>query len=876
MSQLFKSIYFPSSLLGKKGRAVTISFSEKDAELLKIASQKTNNELRSIIGISYIEDIIEKSKQASRTISQFVKLQLQNNVDKIIPGDVTFKTSKSIPFQRWFQYAEGYSTEFVENIITSFFSDSTSIYEPFAGTGSTIYGCNNKNINCYYSEVNPLMIYIIKTKIQIHNLTSEKKNNLYKLTISTIDNFKSILEDTSIDDELLTSYTEAFENSEYFNKDTLTIILKLRTYIDLVSQSDVLLASVITLAVLSSLLKVSNLKKVGDVRFKTQKEKDKELINPIAVITTALFNMAEDIKNDSTSINITAEHLLYNTKLIDKVNDLIFDGVITSPPYLNGTNYIRNTKIELWFLRYIKTKKDLRKLRNDIITSGINDVLLGKPTGEARNLSSLLDETLNNLNKNAYDKRIPVMANQYFDDMLTLFNGLRSHLSTNSTLAIDIGDSIFGGVHIKTDKILMEMLQSLGYTFENTYVLRERRSKNGEIIKQVLLIFKYKIKTEQKKTITQYEWTKKWGQFKNDIPYQKEPYSKRNWGNQLHSLCSYQGKLKPSIAHFLVNTFVPLQGKLLDPFSGVGTIPFEGKLNNNTSYAFDISLPAYYISSAKVGKLSREMIQNKIDLLDSFIKSSTLSIDEIHSYDNFGFNKKISTYYEKNTYIEILKARKYFNIVKPSDPNDMFIISALLHILHGNRPYALSRRSHPIVPYAPTGEEIYKNLIEHLSTKVNKDLDFYVDNNYTGKVYLQDATDYWPAEIDQLDAIITSPPFFDSTRFYLANWIRLWFCGWNDSDFKKMPSKFVDERQKISFSVYDSIFLQARERLKNNGVFVLHLGKSYKCDMAEMLIDTSKKWFKKYDLFTEDVAHCESHGIRDKGTVEKHQFLILT
>jgi hypothetical protein len=325
-----------------------------------------------------------------------------------------------------------------------------------------------------------------------------------------------------------------------------------------------------------------------------------------------------------------------------------------------------------------------------------------------------------------------------------------------------------------------------------------------------------------------------------------------------------------------VNTFVPEHGKLLDPFSGVGTIPFEGKLNNSTSYAFDISLPAYYISSAKVGKLSREMIKTKIDLLDLFIKSSNLSIDEIHSYDNFGFNKKICTYYEKNTYIEILKARKYFSIFKPNDPNDMFIISALLHILHGNRPYALSRRSHPIVPYAPTGEEIYKNLIEHLSTKVYKDLDFYVDNSYTGKVYLQDSTDYWPAEIDQLDAVITSPPFFDSTRFYLANWIRLWFCGWNDSDFKMMPNKFVDERQKISFSVYDSIFLQARERLKNNGVFVLHLGKSYKCDMAEILIDTSRKWFKKYDLFTEDVAHCESHGIRDKGTVEKHQFLVLT
>ena len=41
----------------------------------------------------------------------------------------------------------------------------------------------------------------------------------------------------------------------------------------------------------------------------------------------------------------------------------------------------------------------------------------------------------------------------------------------------------------------------------------------------------------------------------------------------------------------------------------------------------------------------------------------------------------------------------------------------------------------------------------------------------------QDATEWWPADVNELDAVITSPPFFDSTRFYLGNWMRLWFCG---------------------------------------------------------------------------------------------------
>ena len=140
---------------------------------------------------------------------------------------------------------------------------------------------------------------------------------------------------------------------------------------------------------------------------------------------------------------------------------------------------------------------------------------------------------------------------------------------------------------------------------------------------------------------------------------------------------------------------------------------------------------------------------------------------------------------------------------------------------------------------------------------------------------VQDATDTWPQEVDNLDAIVTSPPFFDSTRFYLANWMRLWFCGWNADDFKEKPRAFLDERQKSSFEVYEPILRQSRERLKEGGVLVLHLGKSKKCDMASRLRKLARPWFRVADLFRESVTHCESHGIRDKGTVVEHNYLVM-
>jgi methylase of polypeptide subunit release factors len=166
--------------------------------------------------------------------------------------------------------------------------------------------------------------------------------------------------------------------------------------------------------------------------------------------------------------------------------------------------------------------------------------------------------------------------------------------------------------------------------------------------------------------------------------------------------------------------------------------------------------------------------------------------------------------------------------------------------------------------------------MDRLRTKVEKSL-FAIngDRERKGRAFFQDATKVWPEEVDQLDAIITSPPFFDSTRFHTANWMRLWFAGWNAEEFQSEPSSFVDDRQKKSFEVYRPIFEQCAERLKPGGLVLIHLGKSVKCDMALALEKIAGDSLEHLDMFTESVEHCESHGIRDKGTVTHHQYLLL-
>jgi len=314
----------------------------------------------------------------------------------------------------------------------------------------------------------------------------------------------------------------------------------------------------------------------------------------------------------------------------------------------------------------------------------------------------------------------------------------------------------------------------------------------------------------------------------------------------------------------------------LDPFAGVGTIPFEAALQGKRAYGFDLSPAAFTIASAKVQQPTEEGCMTVIEDLEDFISDNIPTEQEIAEVSELGFNGKIVEYYESQTLREVILARRYFQMNPPGTPEDFFVLASLLHILHGNRPYALSRRSHPITPYKPSGPYEYRSLIDRVTAKVQRGLRESLPKDFRpGRTFLQDAVSWWPREIEDLDAIITSPPFFDSTRFYLANWLRLWFVGWSQHDFEARPLGFVDERQKKDFDVYVPILRQARERLKPNGVVVFHLGKSVKCDMAAELQKLATRWFRSADLFDESVTHCESHGIRDKGTVTSHQYLVL-
>lgn len=773
----------------------------------------------------------------------------------------TFVLNKGEAIHRWYSYLEGYSSCLIDDVMQEIGIENIhSIYDPFCGTGTTALVASSLGIKSYYSETNPFMQKVIESKINCVKRLRDSgvKSRHLCLFLATIENLNTTL-------RIEATTWDGFE--KYFEEDVLHQIQELLAEVDKITDED---SRTIAMVILGSIIvQVSKMKRQGDLRYAKENEKsdsDRDVFEIfIKKIKDAIFDM------ESENCVTLADTVLVSDDARDSKLENIVDCVITSPPYLNGTNYIRNTKLELKLSGFIETEKDLPAFHSKGIMAGINNVSK-RTTGFT--IPDCVKPYLEQLEPVSYDSRIPIMVAGYFHDMTRVIERLSHAIKDNGYFIMDIGDSQFAGVHIPTHEILTQICENYGFKLYADEILRERRSKNGMVLSQRLLKFRL-----SKTTTAEDSFRFEAQCFIKNMPYKTEPYSGRNWGHPWHSLCSYHGKLKPAIAHFMIEQFTDIGQTVLDPLCGVGTIPLEACLQGRVGIGNDLSEMAYIVTKAKLEKTTIKEVLDAVAVLERYIhenaNSETISEDAI-AYESFGFNGKISTYFHPDTYREVLSVRRFFKgRIETISVAESMVLSCFLHVLHGNRPYALSRNSHPLTPYAPKGDYIYKNVIKHIREKIELS---YKKGDFTQYVNGQSIFGAYEKLVDKnilVDAIICSPPFADSIKFYMQNWMRLWICGWEPNDYKGAEQLFLDQKQKKDFDVYKSFFEMCNLVLKPKGKIVLHLGKTDKVDMAEELSKRAEPYFYEVYRGSESVQTIEKHGIKDKGATVEHQYLFL-
>ena len=668
----YKSIYFrdfpaPDS----KHKALTLAVGGTEPSLARAIRGMSSDQLRNAIGFPSYSALSSAAAAADLPVHMFCIRALKawmrqqaGEADSDLPGPdsqishlVTFSDDRAAPYQRWFPLLEGYSLSFVELLLGKHARGASRVLDPFGGVGTTPLAVSLRGSSAFYAEVNPVLQKVASAKFKALGLNEAQRNLVVEELRGLAKQLPHIIKAMGTDQQLLNTYKSTFNDSQFFDKDTFEAILSTRRAIDLVGAMLDMTRELFEVAAIASLQPSSLLIRAGDLRYRRGRELGQ--IEPfIDGVHDRLMAMADDIQATEP---IPQQPLLVtsNAQYLNRIPRLDIDAVVTSPPYLNGTNYIRNTKLELWFIRAIQSKADLRSYRDAAITAGINDVRGGEVPVRFDSARTVISE----LKKAAYDSRIPRMVSSYLDGMSRVFAGLSTHMKAGAPVFLDIGDSAYAGIHVPTDKLLAELADQHGFRLTGSTALRTRLSRTGIALSQSLLSFEFKpVDSTSQKRVTRQSLavTPKWEAFKSELPHQNAPYSKRNWGNARHSICSYQGKIKPSIAHHLVDVFSPPNGIVLDPFAGVGTIPFEACLTGRRGVGFEISPAALAIMRAKLAPPDQVQALLLVDDLEEYLSTSSVSSAARDSAHAISFNGRLPAYFNERTFEEVLKARTYF------------------------------------------------------------------------------------------------------------------------------------------------------------------------------------------------------------------------
>lgn len=387
----------------------------------------------------------------------------------------TFSPNKVEPIHRWYPYLEGYSKTLVERELEKN-APADIVYDPFGGSGTTPLVAIMQGRRGMFSEINPVLQTVAMTKLQSVVAASENRIDFAKLEDIRASTLGGAFSDTT-----RTLDIGAF--NRFFTESALVCLGNLAHAIH--AEDDPLIRDLLKVVLASIAVPASIMVRRGDLRFATPKELGLKNPDQSFLVASKLEEIINDLHFARSLPARLGEASFASTDVRSVEIEEGVDAIVTSPPYLNGTNYFRNTKLELRLLGYINDERGLSDLYKLGITAGINNVSSQRPK-PAVELDNL-DEILKQLEEHSYDARIPRMVEGYFSDMNDAIKRIAKVIRPGGVLSFDIGDSQFAGIHVPTHSLLNTLIVQAGFRNLGDSVLRSRRSRNGMQLTQRVL-----------------------------------------------------------------------------------------------------------------------------------------------------------------------------------------------------------------------------------------------------------------------------------------------------------------------------------------------------------------------------------------------------
>ena len=374
---------------------------------------------------------------------------------------------------RWAPYVQGFSASFVQSILDRYKKECPRpvVLDPFAGCGTVLVQAKLNGYISFGTELNPFLQFIANTKLNCWDISPnyllKVYNDLPKNNCSSAPSF--------------------LKSSSHFNKGVLRNLETIKGGIESIeakSEKQRKVKDLIKLAFSSILIDCSNMKRTPCLGY----HRDKKVYDsaPYILLDKKIRDIANDLRLIQSQyrdfINTESKVILANATDFEHTDD--FDLIITSPPYMNGLDYVINYKIEMGWLGFAENHKELKSIKDEMVVCDnvskglIKDFCMSGSTYTNDWIEKIKGDIEKSIeNRGAYRRTdMPYIVHKYFDDLYKVMKNVISSLNSGGRFILVVGDSLIADVYIPTDLLIAKIGSDLGLEIERIEKARERRS----------------------------------------------------------------------------------------------------------------------------------------------------------------------------------------------------------------------------------------------------------------------------------------------------------------------------------------------------------------------------------------------------------------
>jgi hypothetical protein len=400
--------------------------------------------------------------------------------------DSAFGRNRELPVHRWVPWIAGFSAQFVDDCLSRYLPANGKtnrwVLDPFAGVGTTLVQAYAHGINVVGFEINPYAALASKAKLHAVKIDAATLR-------AQVVGFEKFMKrhGTSTNGHPRSKPPSGFSGrTQLFSPAVERKVLFALDYINAIQVAAI--RDLFRLALGSVMVSFSNYSYEPSLTRRSAVDKgpieDAE-VGPL--LSLKLKVMGNDVEWLQEKLRKLAHrphgkvHADTFFSAVEKLGESFVDLVITSPPYLNNYHYPRNTRPQLHWLGFA-SGRGYRSAREDSSFGKFWQTVRDQdPVGLTFHLPSL-QKTIaeirdRNTEKGAYGG--PGWANYvatYFNDTYRFCTVLSQLLKPDAAAVIVLGNSIIQGVEIKTDQFFGGVAEICGLTFEDTILLREKRT----------------------------------------------------------------------------------------------------------------------------------------------------------------------------------------------------------------------------------------------------------------------------------------------------------------------------------------------------------------------------------------------------------------